>query len=43
MDENKVLHPIAITMWDFSWIERNWLGSGFENMDRALDELVERG
>ena len=43
MDENKVLHPLAITMWDFSWIERNWLGSGFENMDRALDELVERG
>lgn len=33
----------AITMWDFSWLERNWPGAGFENWDQALDELVERG
>ena len=33
----------AITMWDFSWLERRWAGAGYENWDRALDELVERG
>jgi hypothetical protein len=33
----------AITMWDFSWIERRWPGAGYEDWDRALDELVERG
>lgn len=36
-------HPRAITMWEFSWIERRWLGAGYEDWDRALDELVERG
>src|SRR5580704_15832409 len=36
-------HPRAITMWEFSWIERRWDGAGFEDWDRALDELVERG
>jgi sugar phosphate isomerase/epimerase len=36
-------HPRAITMWEFSWIERRWPGAGFEDWDRALDELVERG
>ena len=35
--------PRAITMWEFSWIERRWDGAGFEDWDRALDELVERG
>ena len=35
--------PRAITMWDFSWIERRWPGAGYEDWDRALDELVERG
>jgi hypothetical protein len=30
-------------MWDFSWIERRWPGAGYEDWDRALDELVERG
>ncbi|QBI54574.1 cellulase-like family protein [Streptomonospora litoralis] len=33
----------AITMWDFSWLERRWPGAGYEDWDRALDELVERG
>lgn len=33
----------AITMWDFSWLERRWPGAGFEDWDKALDELVERG
>lgn len=35
--------PLAITMWDFSWIERRWAGAGYEDWDQALDELVERG
>jgi len=39
----RLKHPRAITMWEFSWIERRWDGAGFENWDRALDELLERG
>jgi len=30
-------------MWDFSWLERRWPGGGYEDWDRALDELLERG
>jgi hypothetical protein len=36
-------NPRAISMWEFSWIERRWDGAGYEDWDRALDELVERG
>lgn len=36
-------HPRAITMWEFSWIERRWPGAGYEDWDRALDELHLRG
>ncbi len=35
--------PRAITMWDFSWLERRWPGAGYEDWDRALDQLGERG
>jgi hypothetical protein len=35
--------PYAITMWDFSWLERRWPGAGYEDWDRALEELGERG
>lgn len=35
--------PLAIAMWDFSWVERRWPGAGYEDWDLALDELVERG
>ncbi|HET8549436.1 MAG TPA: cellulase-like family protein [Bryobacteraceae bacterium] len=35
--------PLAITMWDFSWLERRWPGAGYENWDKALDELRQRG
>lgn len=35
--------PYAITMWDFSWLERRWPGAGYEDWNLALDELVERG
>ena len=36
-------HPVAITMWDFSWLERRWDGAGYEDWDVALDDLVRRG
>lgn len=35
--------PFAITMWEFSWIERRWPGAGYEDWDKALNELVLRG
>jgi len=37
------VYPRAITMWDFSWLERRWTGAGYEDWDKALDELAERG
>lgn len=36
-------HPLAITMWEFSWLERRWPGAGYEDWDSALTALVERG
>lgn len=36
-------NPLAITMWDFSWLERRWDGGSYEDWDKALDELAERG
>jgi hypothetical protein len=36
-------HPLAITMWDFSWLERRWPGAGYEDWNEALDGLCERG
>lgn len=33
----------AITMWDFSWLERRWTGAGYEDWDQVLNGLVERG
>jgi len=41
MDNNK--SPLAITMWEFSWLERRWPGAGYEDWDKALSELKERG
>ena len=35
--------PLAIAMWDFSWLERRWPGAGYEDWDKVLDELAERG
>lgn len=34
--------PYAITMWDFSWLERRWPGAGFENWNEALSQLTDR-
>ncbi|MDZ7723547.1 MAG: cellulase-like family protein [candidate division KSB1 bacterium] len=42
-DRHTAVRPRAISMWDFSWIERRWPGAGYENWDVALDELMERG
>ena len=36
-------YPLAITMWEFSWLERRWPGAGYEDWDCALSELVDRG
>lgn len=35
--------PLAIAMWDFCWLRRHYRTGGFEDWDRALDELAERG
>ena len=43
MPDLDLRHPRATTMWDISWLLRRWPGAGFEDWDRALDELVERG
>jgi len=40
---SKKPYPLAITMWEFSWLERRWPGAGYEDWDQALGELVERG
>ncbi len=36
-------YPLAITMWEFSWLERRWPGAGYEDWDQALSGLVDRG
>ena len=36
-------HALPIAMWDFSWLERHHRGGDFEDYDRVIDELVERG
>src|ERR1051326_3615655 len=38
-----IRNPLAITMWDFSWLERRWPGAGYEDWDEALDGLKSRG
>lgn len=43
MLKRKIHYPLAITMWDFSWLERRWPGAGYEDWDGALDDLKSRG
>jgi hypothetical protein len=43
MLKNAISYPLAITMWDFSWLERRWTGAGYENWNQVLDELKLRG
>lgn len=40
---NKLKKPLAIAMWDFSWILRHHRYGEFENWDKVLEELAERG
>jgi len=39
----RLKYPLAIAMWDFSWLERRWPGAGYEDWDSILDELKKRG
>ena len=41
--KHRIEKPLAIAMWDFSWLERRWPGAGYEDWDQALDELAARG
>ena len=36
-------YPLANAMWDFSWIERRYIGAEYTDWDFILDELKERG
>jgi len=40
---SKIKKPIAIAMWDFSWLLRHYPAGEFEDWDRVLDGLAERG
>ena len=40
---SKTHRPLAITMWEFSWLERRWPGGSYEDWDVALKELTDRG
>jgi len=39
----KITRPLAIAMWDFSWLLRHHPAGEFEDWDRVLDGLAERG
>ena len=34
---------LPIVMWDFTWLEQHHRGGSFEDFDRVIDELIERG
>lgn len=36
-------NALAIAMWDFSWLERRYPGGGFEDWEKAVAGLAERG
>ncbi len=40
---SKIRKPVAIAMWDYSWILRHHRYGEFENWKRVLEELAERG
>ena len=40
---SEVKTPLAIAMWDYSWILRHHRFGEFENWDKVLEELAERG
>ena len=39
----QVKEPVAIAMWDFSWLLRHHPAGEFWDWSKVLDELVERG
>ncbi|MHC4444830.1 MAG: cellulase-like family protein [Planctomycetota bacterium] len=40
---SKLQKPLAIAMWDLAWLLRYQRGGAFEDWDRCLDELADRG
>ena len=40
---SQVKQPLAIAMWDYSWLLKHHRYGAFENWDEALDGLVKRG
>ncbi len=40
---SQIQSPLALTMWDYSWLLRHYKTGEFKNWDKVLDELVERG
>jgi hypothetical protein len=40
---SEMKNKVAIAMWDYSWILRHHRYGEFENWDRVLEELAERG
>ena len=40
---SQVKNPLAIAMWDYTWILRHHRYGEFENWDKVLEELAERG
>jgi hypothetical protein len=40
---SKIKKPLAIAMWDFSWILRHHRYGEFENWEKVVSELAERG
>ena len=40
---SRLKRPVAIAMWDFSWLLRHYPSGEFENWDAVLDGLVKRG
>ncbi|MDX2442198.1 MAG: cellulase-like family protein [Bacteroidales bacterium] len=43
IDLMEMENPVAITMWDYSWLLRHHKYGDFEDWDKVLDGLVERG
>ncbi|MDR3094848.1 MAG: hypothetical protein LBU62_09455 [Bacteroidales bacterium] len=43
MPVSQLKKPVAIAMWDYSWILRHHRYGEFENWDKALEGLAERG
>jgi hypothetical protein len=40
---SQLQNPVAIAMWDYSWILRHHRYGEFENWDKVLEELADRG